>query len=255
MGDATLLGRMWDGMHATFRLFAQGSPESELVELDGVTALVVPATPDRSVLNSVLYEDAGRLRRALDEVASTYEKAGVGAWTVWVHPSDPEATASLEESGHKLDATPVAMGRQLGGLSALMPHGVEWTRDGELPVLTQLNDTAYGWEETRPWTRALANLPTDGVHIYTANVDGRPACGLLTHDHDGDCDVWLVATIRTARGRGLATALLAQALVDARTRGCTTTTLQATKLGEPVYARLGYRSLGTLEMWERRRTE
>jgi hypothetical protein len=32
-----------------------------------------------------------------------------------------------------------------------------------------------------------------------------------------------------------------------------TSTLIATKLGHPVYEKLGYRDVGTLEMWERRR--
>jgi hypothetical protein len=43
------------------------------------------------------------------------------------------------------------------------------------------------------------------------------------------------------------------ALREARERGCTTTCLEATARGEPVYARLGYRPLGRLGMWELRR--
>jgi len=45
---------------------------------------------------------------------------------------------------------------------------------------------------------------------------------------------------------------MAPALADARDRRCITTTLQATKLGAPVYHQLGYRTLTRLEMWERR---
>jgi hypothetical protein len=48
------------------------------------------------------------------------------------------------------------------------------------------------------------------------------------------------------------TALLREALRDSLARGCTTTTLESTSLGRPVYERIGYRSLGTLQMWERR---
>jgi hypothetical protein len=44
-----------------------------------------------------------------------------------------------------------------------------------------------------------------------------------------------------------------QALHDAALRGCETTTLQATKLGRPVYEQLGYSDLGAIEMWERRK--
>jgi hypothetical protein len=42
------------------------------------------------------------------------------------------------------------------------------------------------------------------------------------------------------------------ALAEGRDRGCDISTLQATTLGYPVYARLGYRDVGALQMWERR---
>ena len=41
-----------------------------------------------------------------------------------------------------------------------------------------------------------------------------------------------------------------QALLDARDRGCTTSSLQATKAGFPVYQRLGYQDVCALDMWE-----
>ena len=47
--------------------------------------------------------------------------------------------------------------------------------------------------------------------------------------------------------------LLAEALLEARERGNDISTLQATKMGEPVYARLGYRRFGAIQMWEKRR--
>jgi hypothetical protein len=43
------------------------------------------------------------------------------------------------------------------------------------------------------------------------------------------------------------------ALREARARGCTTTTLESTKVAETLYAGLGYRALGRYEMWESRR--
>jgi hypothetical protein len=46
---------------------------------------------------------------------------------------------------------------------------------------------------------------------------------------------------------------MARALADARERGQLTTALVATKLGRPVYERVGYRDFGAFQMWERRK--
>ena len=76
---------------------------------------------------------------------------------------------------------------------------------------------------------------------------------MLSIDHEGDCWITFVATFPEARGRGLASALMTRALLDARERGCSTSSLQATKMGQPVYERLGYCDLGSVQMWERRK--
>ncbi len=54
-------------------------------------ASVVPAIPDRSIVNSVAYRDADSLAAALDELAAEYDEAGVEAWTVWVPEDDRDA--------------------------------------------------------------------------------------------------------------------------------------------------------------------
>jgi GNAT superfamily N-acetyltransferase len=74
----------------------------------------------------------------------------------------------------------------------------------------------------------------------------------IVMDTDDEASVVLVATDPGLRGRGLSTRLLGAALGEARDRGMRTSSLQASAAGEPVYARLGYRSFGRMHMWERR---
>src|SRR5690242_1068561 len=95
------------------RLVGGGTGTSRVLEPDGVTASVVPAIPDRSIVNSVAYRDASSLEAAMDDLATAYEGAGVRAWTVWVPEGDRDAAAMLEASGHRLDATPTAMMAEL----------------------------------------------------------------------------------------------------------------------------------------------
>jgi ribosomal protein S18 acetylase RimI-like enzyme len=87
---------------------------------------------------------------------------------------------------------------------------------------------------------------------YAALADGEVAACAVAGWQDGDCGIYLVATDPRAQGQGLCSELLRLALREAREAGCETTSLEATKAGEPVYERLGYRALGTLEMWEHR---
>ncbi|MEU9298447.1 GNAT family N-acetyltransferase [Streptomyces sp. NPDC048266] len=136
----------------------------------------------------------------------------------------------------------------LSGLSATYDEKfLDYDVDGPNAIadLGAVNDTVYGADGEL--ARALSVRPQGfPLHIYRARHVGTVACVLATVDygpsHQRRCGVYFVATIPSARNRGLATRLLTAALRDARRRGCIVSTLQATQSGEPVYAALGYRT-------------
>jgi GNAT superfamily N-acetyltransferase len=244
----------WVRMLASMRAFlpsvADASAGFRVVELDGVLATVTPAVPERSLPNSVVYEGEERLVRALDELARIYDQAGVRAWTVWTPAFHQRARHVLARAGHVLDASPEAMIAQLADVEPPREGDPEPDAEPSASDLGLINDRAYGLTDS--FTQMLGDGPLDAAHAYIARLHGEPAASVLTSDHDGDCSVWWVAVTPEARGHGLAGGLMRRALQAGRDRGCDVSTLQATKLGQPVYERLGYRGLGAIEMWERR---
>jgi ribosomal protein S18 acetylase RimI-like enzyme len=243
---------MLASMRAFFRAVPEGSEGGRVVQLDGVIATVSPAVPERSLPNSVLYESEEALADALGELRELYEEAGVLAWTVWVPEHDRRAAALLKRAGHKLDASPTAMVAELGDVEPPRPDDPEVDREPALADVGRVNDLAYG--TTDAFQRMMGQGPADPDHTYVARLDGEAAATVVSQDHDGDCSIWWVATVPKARGRGLAAGLMRRALADGKARGSDISTLQATKLGRPVYERLGYRGFGAIQMWELRRS-
>jgi GNAT superfamily N-acetyltransferase len=239
------------GLEAFFRILPRAAPSSRLVEYPGVIASVVPSCPDRSFPNSVVYESAEDLASALEPLAVEYRHAGVRAWTVWVPEDERPAARLLDAAGHRLDAAPAAMTRGLADLPDPDLGDLEWDAEATPHEVGRLNDLAYGFGEGA-FTRALERIPGDSLCLYRATLDGELACVAGTIDRDGDCVLVMVATDPLRRGAGLACRLCHAALAEARDRGLRTSSLQATRLGRPVYERLGYRAFGTIEMWERR---
>jgi GNAT superfamily N-acetyltransferase len=240
------------GMQTAFRSFAR-SAGSRLLEREGLIAAVNAAVPERSVFNSVIYLDPAELAAAHEEVATAYAEAGC-AWTVWVPELDTDTARMLHAAGHTLDAQPRAMGIELEGVEEPDLSAIDWTDKGDAEAMARLNDEAYGYP-AGTWVRGMGPAGPE-IRIYIATLAGRPAATVSAIDADGgDCSIWNVATAASARGRGLSTALMRRALFDAARRGCATSTLQATKLGAPVYSRCGYQDFGALGMWEFRPPE
>jgi GNAT superfamily N-acetyltransferase len=206
------------------------------------------------VVNSVVFRDAGALGAAIDDLAAAYEAAGVRAWTVWVPDHEREAMRLLADAGHRFDAEPAAMHLDLGTLAAPDAGDLDWDAEATPAEVGRINDLAYGHEPGDGLAPAIAGqaASSSSVRLYRARVDGDVACVLETIDVEDDCVIAWVATAEAHRGRGLAARLMGVALTEATGRGLRSSTLKATRLGQPLYERLGYRTACRLQMWERR---
>jgi ribosomal protein S18 acetylase RimI-like enzyme len=248
-----MIERVHEAMFHWYRGVGRASPGARALEPSGVVAAVVPAAPERAVANAVLFRTPAELEAAYDEVAAAYADIGAN-WTVWVQPEGREAaTALLSDRGHVLDADPAAMARTLAEPPPRPPADAleDWTADGDMTDVGNVNDRSYTFG-TDSWSRVLDGLVLDDAHIYVERHGGEPVACLIIVDWDGHSDVQMVAVVPAARGAGLAGKLLAHGLADAAERGSKSVTLIATKLGYPVYRKLGFEDVGVFQMWERR---
>lgn len=249
--EAELRRRAVEGVREEVEAFGAAADDSLLIRREGLLAAVVPAAPQRSIFNSVYYDDSAALVAELDSLESIYESHGVRAWTVWVPDADREAARLLGRRGHALDAAPRAMAMELDELGGapLAPAAVK-AEPIAPAACAELNDRAYGYGEDG----FRAGLAGETAIRWHGAYEGETPVGCLgTIAVGDDCCVTGVATPPEYRGRGIASWLMALALAGARDEGMVTASLQASKAGAPLYERIGFRDLGFVEMWELRR--
>jgi GNAT superfamily N-acetyltransferase len=175
--------------------------------------------------------------------------ATVGDSPVAVFACGRRQSAAAQAAGFgELVARQASMGVELPLVGA-PPAGIEQGVD--LAAVGAINDRAYGNAEP-DIEHALARLPASVVHAYGRRDEhGALVSVALAHDHEDDTGVQYVATDPAARRAGHAGAVLRRALGDAAGRGARTSTLTASEQGRPLYERLGYRVIGTVELRRR----
>lgn len=239
------------GVRDEVEAFGSAAEDSKLIREEGLLAALVPSSPQRSLFNSVYYDDPAALTVALDSLNATYEENGVRAWTVWVPDEDRATARLLAERGHLLDAEPRAMAMELAGFDH-EPPAPEGIAPGPIDAVAcaLLNDLAYGYGPDG-FRAGLAG--ETAIRWYGAYAGEEPIGCVGAIEVGDDCCVTGVATPPEWRGRGIAGWLLCRALAEARDRGLSSASLQATRAGAPIYERLGFRDFGFIEMWELRR--
>jgi predicted N-acetyltransferase YhbS len=107
----------------------------------------------------------------------------------------------------------------------------------DVPLGMRLKQEA-GWNQLEAdWLRFLA-LEPEGA--FVAELDAAPVGTALTVRFGGVAWVAMVLVAAGARRQGVGTALMERALAFLDARGVETVRLDATPLGRPVYARLGF---------------
>jgi GNAT superfamily N-acetyltransferase len=250
MDDGLLSRRLWEGFAALQALLGGHAGQGSVLKREGLVASIVPNAPDSPTLNAAVAIDADDAAAHLDELNRRYSEAKVRRWGVWIDARASLVARALTEAGMVVTTASPGMGASIEDVARRDDD--EAATDADLETVGRVNDLAYGNYDGR-LERTLKPLPNGILHGYKVEHDGGPAAVALALHHEQDCGISFVATIPKARRKGLASRVMRQALNEARHRGCTTTTLQATDVGERLYRNLGYRHLCVMQLWELRR--
>jgi ribosomal protein S18 acetylase RimI-like enzyme len=233
------------GIRAWYATFSAAG--SELAMFGSAQALLTTARPERSLLNAVVYDDPSSV--PLDELAVFFTP--VQSWCVWVQPGDDALADACAARGMSIDGTPMMMAAPMAALDLAARDVPGEIGPGTWADIGPINDTAYGLPEDH-FAPVMGRLPAAGYKLAVACRDGAPLACAAALVHGANAHVVFVATLPDARRQGLAAECMRTVLRAAAADGATTTTLEASGAGEPIYAAMGYDSLGRYRMMEAR---
>jgi GNAT superfamily N-acetyltransferase len=166
---------------------------------------------------------------------TAYAAAGVTRFAAWVHECDRAMRSDLQRRGYTVAETTRAMGMALDDIRVAQ---------------TRVDLAATAWADYLRIFGLPPGLLGGGDHaafqVAVAQLKGDRVATAMAFDHRCDRGIYNVGTLRRARRRGLATALTAYLLHDARRRGCRTASVQSTAMAEGVYAAVGFKDLGRI---------
>jgi ribosomal protein S18 acetylase RimI-like enzyme len=169
---------------------------------------------------------------------------GYEIWSLWPLPGGLPA-------GFEAWPCP-CMVRDRGGERPAPPPELEIVEaDDEETVVEAAALIAEVFEvEATPDTTLRRECLGDDFRVWVGRVDGRPVTTATAYIDDGFVGIYAVATARDARRRGYAEAVTWEATLC---RPDLPATLQASEMGQPVYERMGYRTVAEFTVWERDR--
>jgi len=171
-------------------------------------------------------------------MAAAYQSAGIDRYAAWVHESDEGMRAELSGRGYTIAESTLAMGMSLDAVSPTLP-------DVELGELDWPAYVEY-LEIVGVPAGLLSGVDPSAFHTLVARHAGENVATAIAFDHHGDCGIYNMSTVETARRQGLGTALTTRHVHDAAERGCATASLQSTAMAERVYTAVGFRDLGRI---------
>ncbi|HEY7293816.1 MAG TPA: GNAT family N-acetyltransferase [Dehalococcoidia bacterium] len=236
-----------------FRTMARVSPDGFIREEDGL--LLVYTGPLLPMFNAahLLYlsgDPAVVLARAREFFALFGQR-----WAFTVTGDDATRVAPhVEAAGmERLEPSPGMVLGPLAGQPPAVP-GLEIRRVEDPDLLHVYNDTMTGGFGGGAWaepeilrTPALLDIP-DLTH-YVGFVEGMPVATAMRFTSHRIAGVFNVSTVPAYRRRGVGEAMTWRAALDGLAEGAVASALQASAMGAPVYARMGYRTWTNYQLW------
>jgi ribosomal protein S18 acetylase RimI-like enzyme len=251
LGDASYLEALREQARAT---------GGTLRESDGV--LLASGVDGHPLHNYAVRIDARRAASdAYAEIDDHFGRLGRGYLIVTMNAHDDRPLARMaREAGATEIASPPAMFCPAPPDERPFPPEVtlaEVVDEGGLAAYRDVSAAAWATYGIPPPVTAqvfssLAMVCGPHLRAVVAYVGGRPAsCAMILLSH-GIAGVYWVGTHPDARGKGLADACTRRMTRMGFELGARVVTLQASVMGEPIYRKMGYRSIGSYSLWAQR---
>lgn len=225
-----------------------------LLEVDGLL-LWAGAHPSPAIVNGLI-RTAGERPTAdevLDLAARWFEEIGHG-YTLHVRAGrddELERRASDRGFGYFLELPVMVHDGPIP--EVILPQGFSVERVRHLPGARDLVEAvAEPFELPDEIASVFAregslSAPFTGA-VVVRDPRGHPVAGAWTSVSHGAAGIGFVGTREPFRGKGLGTAATAAAMRLGSEMGATSSVLQASPMGRPVYARMGFREVGTYRL-------
>jgi GNAT superfamily N-acetyltransferase len=214
--------------------------------------LVAANHPCPVFLNSALRIGATDAREVLRRAATFFGGRG-HSWETWTRDGqDADLQEALTAAGMRVVAEPIGMVIESCPKQPELGESVEVRRVEEAGVGRDfVNVIAEGFQDEAAclpgMLRAVFSEPATLLAADTAAFvvydGGEPASGAMTIVKEGVAWIGWVATRKESRSRGLGRLATAAATRAGFALGADCASLEATKMGAPVYQRLGYREV------------
>lgn len=165
-------------------------------------------------------------------------------WSLWPIPS-------LVEAGPRGEPVP-CMIRDAGGPGPAPPDELRIVEAEDRTTVSDaetLIDEVFG-ARSAPGSLLAPECLDERFRVWVGYVGDRPVATSTAYVDDAFVGVYAVATAPGARGRGYGEAITWAATLC---RPDLPATLQASDMGRPVYARMGYRTVTEFTVWDRDR--
>lgn len=233
-------------------------PAAGVAETDGHDDVMSYYVPDRAfpllqAIAGARFAPGTVEERARAVLAPYLERGLPFMWWTTPNTHADELAPVLAEAGMICQDNP-GMFADLGQVpDPRTPDGVEIRSaagDGLTDYLSVLH-RGFGIPlEFEPEMRgAFEGMAAERLVNLTAYADDEPVgCGTLWIDGETG-GIYNIATLESARGRGIGYAVTASLMAAARERGCTRAILHASEMGRPVYDRLGFEEVCVVPQW------
>ena len=256
ISDRTLVTSIRANLCEFFRHLSRSLPDGHF-ENEKFTRWLSPLGHPwfNGVLSSKPFEESDNT--FIEETIQHFRDKGVNNFTWWmephIKPSDWEPALSKHGFGFSDDTPGMATDLEALDESIKPVDGFEVrvvADEESLRTWVKVFVPGYGmpldWEDTitNLWSKLGLGFP---VRNYLGYLNGEPVATSCVFFGGGVAGIYSVATLPSARGKGIGTAITLYPLLRAREMGYRVGVLQSSEMGFNIYKRLGFRHLCQIE--------